>query len=228
MSDLIKYKPDLRIDPEELVRATASLRMNIEKFKLNSLMVEKRMKKEAETVNHTLHNMMKALSEFTTGTIRRGTTEYSLRIGNIQITNTYPNSLPEVELTGWITGAVDTMYLDTDGIKLQVNEAFGGNVIYDYSQSFSYKKVIFNNPATIVYWNDGTKTVVKCLPGETYDKEKGLALCFMKKAMGNKGNYNNIFRKELGWKRRKKKKNLLLLEDKQLKKEETHEKTENS
>jgi len=57
------------------------------------------------------------------------------------------------------------------------------------------KKVIFNDPATIVLWNDGTKTVVKCQEGDTYDKEKGLALCIAKKALGNKGNFNNEFKK---------------------------------
>ena len=57
------------------------------------------------------------------------------------------------------------------------------------------KKVVFNYPATIVFWKDGTKTVVKCQYGEAYDKEKGIALCFMKKFFGNKGNFNDIFRK---------------------------------
>lgn len=56
------------------------------------------------------------------------------------------------------------------------------------------KKVIFNEPATIVLWTDGTKTVVNCQDGDTYDKEKGIALCFMKKIMNNKGNYNNIIK----------------------------------
>lgn len=60
---------------------------------------------------------------------------------------------------------------------------------------FKIKKVIFNNPATIVYWEDGTKTVVKCGKDDTYSEEAGLALCFMKKALGNKGNYNNTFKK---------------------------------
>lgn len=60
---------------------------------------------------------------------------------------------------------------------------------------FEIKKVIFNNPATIVYWKDGTKTVVKCGKDDVYDEEKGLALCFMKKALNNKGNYNNTFKK---------------------------------
>lgn len=55
--------------------------------------------------------------------------------------------------------------------------------------------VIFNYPATIVFWKDGTKTVVKCQYGEIYDKEKGIALCFMKKYFDNKGYFNDIFRK---------------------------------
>lgn len=61
---------------------------------------------------------------------------------------------------------------------------------------FAIKKVVFNNPATIVLWADGTKTVVKCSDKEiAYDAEKGLALCFMKKALGNKGNFNNVIHK---------------------------------
>ena len=57
------------------------------------------------------------------------------------------------------------------------------------------KKVIFNDPATIVMWDDGTKTVVKCQPGDTYDAEKGLAMCIAKKYLGNKGNFNEVFKK---------------------------------
>lgn len=57
------------------------------------------------------------------------------------------------------------------------------------------KDVIFNEPATIVFWADGTKTVVKCQDGDTYDAEKGLAMAIAKKALGNKGNYCNVFHK---------------------------------
>lgn len=60
---------------------------------------------------------------------------------------------------------------------------------------FAIDRVIFNEPATIVYWKDGTKTVVKCQPGDVYSKETGLALCFAKKALGNKGNFNDVFHK---------------------------------
>ena len=64
------------------------------------------------------------------------------------------------------------------------------------------EKVIFNDPATIVFWKDGTKTVVKCQDGDTYDKEKGLAMCVAKKFFGNKGNFNKVFNKFIGEDRR--------------------------
>lgn len=41
-------------------------------------------------------------------------------------------------------------------------------------------KVIYNPPATIVLWADGTKTVVKAHE-EPYDAEKGFLLCLAKK-----------------------------------------------
>ena len=57
------------------------------------------------------------------------------------------------------------------------------------------KDVIFNDPATIILWMDGTKTVVKAQDGEAYDPEKGMAMAITKKVMGNKGNYYDIFKK---------------------------------
>jgi hypothetical protein len=59
------------------------------------------------------------------------------------------------------------------------------------------KKVIFNKPAVIVLWKDGTKTIVKAQGKSRYDKEKGLAMAIAKKALGNEGNYYNEFRKWL-------------------------------
>ena len=59
------------------------------------------------------------------------------------------------------------------------------------------KKVIFNKPATIVFWTDGTKTVVKAQGKERYDEEKGLAIAIAKKALGNEGNYYNTFKEFL-------------------------------
>lgn len=47
------------------------------------------------------------------------------------------------------------------------------------------EKVIFNPPATIVIWKDGTKTVVKCAEGDEYNHSAGIALCVMKKVCGD-------------------------------------------
>ena len=68
--------------------------------------------------------------------------------------------------------------------------------ICEKAAPLSIKDVIFNDPATIVMWSDGTKTVVKC-ENEAYDPEKGLAMAIAKKALGNKGNYFNVFKKWL-------------------------------
>ena len=48
----------------------------------------------------------------------------------------------------------------------------------------SIKRVIFNGPATIVMWNDGSKTVVKRQPGEVMDAEKGIFAACAKKLLG--------------------------------------------
>lgn len=53
----------------------------------------------------------------------------------------------------------------------------------------SIKNVIFAPPATIVYWSDGSKTVVKCSEKDVFDPEKGLAMAIAKRCGGNKGNY---------------------------------------
>ena len=76
--------------------------------------------------------------------------------------------------------------------SLELAKAYSG-----YYYRFQPKKIIFNGPATIVLWDDGTKTVVKCPDGDTFDQEKGLALCFMKKSLGNNSNFNNIIKKYL-------------------------------
>lgn len=52
--------------------------------------------------------------------------------------------------------------------------------------------VIFNDPATIVFWNDGTKTVVKCQPGDVFNAETGLTTAMLKKYMGNDNTFNRV------------------------------------
>lgn len=76
-----------------------------------------------------------------------------------------------------------------DALKYAVNDVFGTAELHR-KMALEIKKVIFNNPATIVFWADGTKTVVKA-KNEDFDPEKGLALAIAKKALGNKGSYFN-------------------------------------
>lgn len=84
------------------------------------------------------------------------------------------------------------------------------------TRNYGIKEVIFNNPATIVKWDDGTQTVVYCQDNYTeavktvkgkkvkvrkpkksknFNPEIGLAMAIVKKHFGNMGNYNNVFRK---------------------------------
>ena len=71
------------------------------------------------------------------------------------------------------------------------------NMKQDHNRLPDIKNVIFNDPATIVFWSDGSKTVVKVQDGDEYNEEKGLAMAISKKALGNKGNYCNVFKKWL-------------------------------
>ena len=84
---------------------------------------------------------------------------------------------------------------ETSSKRLQGNITTGYHYV-DEGESYlpAIQKVIFNDPATIVIWADGTKTVVKC-DCELYDPEKGLAMAISKKALGNKGNYYETFKK---------------------------------
>ena len=56
-------------------------------------------------------------------------------------------------------------------------------------KSGSIKRVIFNPPATVVYWSDCTKTVVKCNVNDIFDPEKGLAMAIAKRCAGNTSAY---------------------------------------
>lgn len=52
-------------------------------------------------------------------------------------------------------------------------------------------KIIHNPPATIVFWGDGTKTVVKA-HNEPYDKEKGVVMAYAKHSLGS--NYKKLLK----------------------------------
>ena len=87
---------------------------------------------------------------------------------SLSINHSWESPMPSIELEGYIVGRTPLEPI---------------------------KRVIFNGPATIVIWNDGTKTIVKCQEGDTFSKELGLAMAISKKFLGNKSNFNNVFNK---------------------------------
>ena len=67
--------------------------------------------------------------------------------------------------------------------KKTKDSAISANNLYN---TFEVKDILVNGPATIVFWADGTKTVVKYDSEDLYDSEKAVAMCFMKKALGSR------------------------------------------
>ena len=120
----------------------------------------------------------------------------------IDYIETTADTFPKFE--GRITGTAKVSYRSLDDIK---NDAEVPINIYRNILNSTYgigslripeiKNVIFNDPATIVFWEDGTKTVVKCQDGDEFDPEKGLVMAIAKKAYGNKGSYCNKMKKWL-------------------------------
>lgn len=101
------------------------------------------------------------------------------------IETTTADTFPKFE--GHITGTAKVFYCNI------LNSTYG----IGSSNIPEIKNVIFNDPATIVFWEDGTKTVVKCQDGDEFDPEKGLAMAIAKKAYGNKCSYCNKMKKWL-------------------------------
>jgi hypothetical protein len=90
-----------------------------------------------------------------------------------------------------------TYYIDTD-IAFAISIMH--NMRKDENTMNPIEKVIFNGPATIVFWKDGTKTVVKYQDVDTPDPEKGLAMAIAKHYLCDicgLARYDGIFKKYL-------------------------------
>ena len=64
-------------------------------------------------------------------------------------------------------------------------------------KKYDVDKIIFNPPATVVIWKDGTKTIVKCGEDEVFDHEVGVAMCFMKKIFGSRSAFKRTVKEYL-------------------------------
>lgn len=136
---------------------------------------------------------------------------YVLDTGNFDTikirTRFYRNGDSTIDLPKEVFNALSLMfkhtnygYVDTDIASWYsihqycVNDVDCINELYS-RRKHEIKKVIFNEPATIVFWADGTKTVVKCSKDDEFDPEKGLAMAIAKKFFGNENGYSKNIKK---------------------------------
>ena len=102
---------------------------------------------------------------------------------NIDESSIYPNIIKPVDLSTFYRTGLFTEIMERRSNDMKNNHRVP-----------QIKDVIYNDPATIVFWMDGTKTVVKCGDYDIYDPEKGLAMAIAKKTLGNQGNYYETFK----------------------------------
>lgn len=64
----------------------------------------------------------------------------------------------------------------------------------DMDNRYMVKNLISDGPATIVYWADGEKTVVKCMDADTFDPMAGFCAALAKKVYGSTGTVKQIIK----------------------------------
>lgn len=71
--------------------------------------------------------------------------------------------------------------IDNDLNLIRMIEELEAEEQYDY---LAYERIIFNDPATIVIWADGTRTVVKACKEDKFDKGVGLKTALLQRVFG--------------------------------------------
>lgn len=79
------------------------------------------------------------------------------------------------------------------GVSIKIGDTYlyttgceEGEILIDLDISWFLRpsRVIFNGTTTKCYFRDGTEEKVELMSGDTYDRQKGLALCIAKRIMG--------------------------------------------
>ena len=128
--------------------------------------------------------------------------------GQLYIRDTTTGEITRFDCVKNIISTAPKGYFDTDMVMTKeemlycLNDVAVTEKIFKEEQIMKFnsckptiKNVIFNDPATIVMWSDGTKTVVKCGENDTFDPEKGVAMCCMKKLLGTNKTGSNYLDK---------------------------------
>ena len=80
------------------------------------------------------------------------------------------------------------------------------NHVYRPYNKYEPKQIIYNNPATIVFWKDGTKTVVKKAKGEKYNEYNAFCAALAKKIFGNNSKLTKVVKSGIHQNEKKEKK----------------------
>ena len=102
--------------------------------------------------------------------------------------------IPRMEITARLVGIPKNIY-NLDNYNAHAIRMSLQNLLDAKTATPQIKKVIFNNPATIIIWSDGTKTVVKRQKGDRWDPEKGFAMAYLKKLLGGDNTFNKEIKK---------------------------------
>ena len=124
---------------------------------------------------------------------------------HVELTEHMHKSFSDFYVSKSITFAGDSFSIERILTDLYCSRPVEGSMLIRPS----IDKVIFNEPATIILWDDGSKTVVKCTDGEEYDPAIGFAMAYVKKLYGNTGGIFRACQKDY---------------DKQMAKKEKHDK----
>ena len=91
----------------------------------------------------------------------------------------------------------------SQALKIAINSVYGLNSMVDKGtrnlheiSELAVEKIISNGPATIVFWNDGTKTVVKCDIYDEDDLYDAVANAIAKKVFGSTSKFHRIVDKK--------------------------------
>lgn len=81
----------------------------------------------------------------------------------------------------FLENELDEDEIDNDLNLIRMIEELEEEEQYDY---LAYERIIFNGPATIVIWADGTRTVVKACKEDKFDKSVGLKTALLQRVFG--------------------------------------------
>jgi len=180
--------PDFYIVDFDTVGRCIVKKSNVSKIKKNKEMTSYKV---GDLVKHNIFGdcVITDISDFENGNV-------SVALRDFPEAPIRPVSIYNIKKSNDISISIDDYNKMLNTIeKLRKEKVDLQEIVYDayfghkYKNLPEVKEVLYHKPATIIFWKDGTKTVVKAQNKEKYDKEKGFVMAYIKKILGNEGNY---------------------------------------